>query len=61
MVLEMPTRAARRQALADLPLELNDAYAGMVVRIQRSSRSPHPASNPGMRVLMWLHQTTPLE
>ena len=58
IVLEKPTKADRREALAMLPLELNDAYAGMLARIQKSARSPHPASNLGMRVLMWLHLAT---
>jgi len=58
MVLAQPTKAARRQALPRLPLELGSAYAGMLARIQKSSHSPHPASNLGMRVLMWLHLAT---
>ena len=58
MVLEKPTKAARREALADLPLKLNDAYAGMLARIQDSSRSPHLTGNLGMQVLMWLHLAT---
>ena len=58
MVLEKPTKAARREALAILPLELSDAYAGMLARIQKLSHSPHPVSNLGMRILMWLHIAT---
>jgi len=58
MVLAQPTKAARRQALPRLPLELGSAYAGMLARIQKSSHSPHPRSNLGMRVLMWLYLAT---
>jgi len=58
MVLAKPTKAARREALAMLPLKLSDAYSGMLARIQQSSDSPHPTSNLGMRVLMWLHLAT---
>jgi len=58
MVLENPTEAARREALAILPLELDDAYSGILARIQKSGRSAHPIRNLGMRVLMWLHLAT---
>ncbi|RPB26204.1 hypothetical protein L211DRAFT_804942, partial [Terfezia boudieri ATCC MYA-4762] len=51
MVLEQPTIAKRRKALASLPSELDDAYTRMVDRIRNSSS----LSDLGMRVLMWLH------
>jgi len=54
MVLEQPTMAKRRKALATLPSQLNDAYTRMVDRIQNSSH----LSDLGMRVLMWLHLAT---
>jgi len=58
MILEKPTKAARREALTMLPLALGDAYAGMIARIQKSSPSAHPTGNLGMRVLMWLYLAT---
>jgi len=58
MVLAKPTKAERREALDILPLELGDAYTSMLARIQKSSDSPYPAGNLGMRVLMWLHLAT---
>ena len=51
MVLEQPTVARRRKALATLPSQLTGAYAQMVNRIQTSSSM----SGLGMRVLVWLH------
>ena len=51
MVLEQPTMAKRRRALATLPSQLNDAYGHMVDQIQNSGT----LSDLGMRVLMWLH------
>ena len=54
MVLEQPTMAKRRKALATLPSQLNGAYGRMVDRIQNSSS----LRNLGMRLLMWLHLAT---
>ena len=53
MVLEMPTRAKRREALEILPTDLYDAFQGIITRIQGCRRAGQ--AELGMRVLMWLH------
>ena len=53
MVLEMPTRSKRREALETLPTDLYDAFQGIITRIQECRRAGQ--AELGMRVLMWLH------
>ena len=53
MVLEMPTRSKRRQALEILPTDLYDTFQGIITRIQECGRAGQ--AELGMRVLMWLH------
>ena len=49
MILDMPTKSERRDALKTLPTDLEDLFRGITTRIR--SRS----TDLGMRVLMWLH------
>ena len=53
IVLEMPTKSKRRQALEILPTNLYDAFEGIITRIRESRRAGQ--AELGMRVLMWLH------
>ena len=52
MVLEMPTKFKRREALETLPDDLNVSFQGIITRIQAY---PAIQADLGMRVLMWLH------
>ena len=52
MILEMPTKAQRREALVQLPPDLYNSFQGIISRIQGR---PNASAELGMRVLMWLH------
>ena len=52
MILEMPTKSQRREALVILPTDLYNSFRGIMTRIQGR---PNASSELGMRVLMWLH------
>ena len=52
MILEMPTKSQRRQALVKLPADLYKSFQGIITRIQGR---PIASAELGMRVLMWLH------
>ena len=52
MILEMPTKSQRRQALVKLPTDLYNSFQGIIARIQGR---PNASAELGMRVLMWLH------
>ena len=51
MILSMPTKSQRRQALEKLPTDLYKSFQGIISRIQH----PNASSGLGMRILMWLH------
>ena len=53
MVLEMPTRSKRREALGILPTDLHDSFQRIITRIRQCPRAGQ--AELGMRVLMWLH------
>ena len=52
MVLEMPTRSKRQEALEKLPTSLYDSFQGMITRIRESPNASY--AELGIRVLMWL-------
>ena len=52
MILEMPTKSQRREALVKLPIDLYDSFQGIITRIQGR---PNASAELGMRILMWLH------
>ena len=52
MILEMPTKAERREALVRLPTDLYNSFQGIITRIQGR---PSASAELGMRILMWLH------
>ena len=53
IILEMPTKSKRREALETLPTDLYDAFQGIITRIRECHRAGQ--AELGMRVLMWLH------
>ena len=52
MILEMPTKSQRREALEILPTDLYNSFQGIITRIQGR---PKASAELGMQILMWLH------